>query len=53
MTPKEVANYLRIHHVVVKRWLNAKQLKGTKINSRGDWRIKKKDLEDYLDKMNK
>ncbi len=52
MTLKEVAKYLRVCNLTARRWLTSGALKGTKINKRGDWRVAKKDVENYLKKFN-
>jgi len=49
LTPKEVAKHLGLTPLTVKRAARRGELIGIKINSRGDWRFKKEDVENYLD----
>ena len=45
LTIKEVAKYLRVSERSVNRYIEAGRLKASKI---GQWRIFRKDLEDFL-----
>lgn len=47
LTIKEVAEILRVSERSVNRYIEAGKLKASKI---GQWRISKKDLEDFLNK---
>lgn len=49
LTPEEVANTLNMSVLTVKKWLRAGKLKGVKIGTRGDWRVKETDLEKYIE----
>lgn len=42
----EVAEYLRIHPEVVRRWLREGKLKGYKVGK--EWRISKRDIDDMI-----
>jgi len=46
LTVKEVAEYLNVHELTVRRHLESGKLKGYKVGNR--WRIKRVDLEAYL-----
>lgn len=47
LTIKEVAKYLRVSERSVLRYIEAGRLRASRI---GQWRIKKSDLEKFLDK---
>lgn len=47
LTIREVADYLRVSERSVLRYIEAARLVAVKI---GNWRIKQKDLEDFLKK---
>ena len=46
-TVKEVATFLKVHEITVRRHLESGKLKGFKLSS-NRWRISKADLEEYL-----
>lgn len=48
MTPREVAEILRVSLLTVKRWSNKGKLNAMRINSRGDRRYRKQDILDLL-----
>ena len=50
ITVSQVAEYLRIHPEVIRRWLREKKLPGVKIGK--EWRIDKQAIDDML-KQNK
>jgi len=47
LTIKEVANYLRVSERSVLRYIEAGRLKAVKV---GNWRVKERDLELFLNK---
>lgn len=51
-TPEEVAEVLKLSVITVKKWLRSGKLKGVKIGSRGDWRVKEIDLEKFIQDQN-
>ena len=53
LTPEQVAEILNMSVITVKKWLRAGKLKGVKIGSRGDWRIKENDLEKFIQQNGK
>lgn len=48
LTPREVAEILRVSILTVKRWSNKGKLRAMRINSRGDRRYHKKEILDLL-----
>jgi excisionase family DNA binding protein len=46
LTPKEVAEYLQVSELTVKKWLRAGRLRGVKINRL--WRVCTEDLEEFI-----
>lgn len=50
MTVSQVAEYLRIHPEVIRRWLREKKLPGYKVGK--EWRVAKEDIDSML-KQNK
>ncbi|MFY9503769.1 MAG: helix-turn-helix domain-containing protein [Dethiobacteria bacterium] len=46
LTTREVAKYLDVHVITVRRHLESGILKGHKVGNR--WRIKREDVERYL-----
>lgn len=52
MRPSQVADYLRVCEVTVKRWCDAGLIKFTRVGKRGDRRIKATDLNEYLFQYN-
>jgi excisionase family DNA binding protein len=52
LTPEQVAAVLNLSVRTVKGWLREGKLKGVKIGTRGDWRVKESDLEKYISKQN-
>lgn len=53
MTPEEAAKALSMSVLTVKKWLRSGKLKGVKIGSRGDWRVKETDLEEFIKQSTK
>ncbi|MDF5736145.1 MULTISPECIES: helix-turn-helix domain-containing protein [unclassified Nostoc] len=47
LTTIEVAKLLRVHQRTVQRWISSNNLKATKVGPR-IWRIRKKDLDEFL-----
>ncbi|MBW4686946.1 MAG: helix-turn-helix domain-containing protein [Komarekiella atlantica HA4396-MV6] len=47
----EVAELLRVHQRTVQRWISSNNLKATKVGPR-IWRIRKKDLNEFLQRNN-
>ncbi len=47
LTTIEVAELLRVHQRTVQRWISSNNLKATKVGPR-IWRIRKKDLDEFL-----
>jgi excisionase family DNA binding protein len=51
MTIQEVADFCRVHHATVRRWLASKQLTGWRLNPKSpksDWRIYKASLQYFI-----
>ncbi|MEH2319248.1 helix-turn-helix domain-containing protein [Nostoc sp.] len=51
LTTIEVAELLRVHQRTVQRWISSNNLKATKVGPR-IWRIRKKDLDEFLQRNN-
>jgi excisionase family DNA binding protein len=49
LTVEEVADILRVSTQTVRRLIDDKELKAYRV--RGQWRIKREDLDEYLRKM--
>jgi excisionase family DNA binding protein len=52
LTVKEVAGLLNIHPNTLRRWSEQGRIVTYKINSRGDRRFKRSDIEKFLDDFN-
>jgi excisionase family DNA binding protein len=52
LTVKEVAGLLNIHPNTLRRWSEQGRIVTYKINSRGDRRFKRSDIEKFLDEFN-
>lgn len=52
LTVKEVAGLLNIHPNTLRRWSEQGRIITYKINSRGDRRFKRSDIEKFLDEFN-
>lgn len=52
LTVKEVADLLNIHPNTLRRWSEQGRIVTYKINSRGDRRFKRSDIEKFLDEFN-
>jgi excisionase family DNA binding protein len=52
LTVKEVASLLNIHPNTLRRWSEQGRIATYKINSRGDRRFKRGDIEKFLDEFN-
>lgn len=50
LTLDEVAGMLRIHRLSTLALFKSGELKASKIGARGVWRVRKSDLDDYLDR---
>ncbi len=48
LTPAQVAEALNLSVRTIKGWLRDGKLKGVKIGTRGDWRVKESDLEKFI-----
>ena len=48
MTCDEVAEFLRVHVISVRRWSRCGKLRAYKIGGRGDWRYRKQDVLAFL-----
>lgn len=48
VTVREAADMLRISPFALKKWIKKGRLSATRINARGDMRLKKKDVEELL-----
>jgi len=49
MDLKEVGRYLRLRHETIRRWAKAGKIPAVKTG--GGWRIRRCDLEDWIDKQ--
>lgn len=49
LTPEEVAEALQLHHLTVLKFIRAKKLRSIKLGR--VYRIKKEDLDDFLEKQ--
>ena len=49
-TVKQVADFLQVHEMTIRRAIKSGELKGLKIGK--NWRIKKQSLNDWLEKQN-
>jgi len=52
LTVKEVASLLNIHPNTLRRWSEQGRIVTYKINSRGDRRFKRSDIEKFLNEFN-
>ena len=50
MTVREVADWLRVSKMTIKRWVHQGKIESLVINKRGDKRFTKKMVEDFLNK---
>ena len=48
LTIRQAVEILNVNPLSVRRWLKGGRLKGHKIGARGDWRIKKSDLQEFI-----
>ena len=48
MTCDEVAEFLRVHVISVRRWSRSGKLKAYKLGGRGDWRYRQQDVLAFL-----
>ena len=48
LTAQEVAEYLRVHVVTVRKWLESGQLNGIKLRGKAGWRIREAEMERFL-----
>jgi excisionase family DNA binding protein len=48
ITTKDVADRLNIHVETVRRWVRVGDLRAVSIGGKGGYRIKEKDLDDFL-----
>ena len=46
LTPKEIAEYMKVKDRTVRKWINEARLEAAKIGNR--WRIEKEDLEQFI-----
>ena len=55
LTVKQVAQELQVNIKTVYQWIEEKRLKAANIGTRGrpNWRIKRQDLNDFLDRGSK
>ena len=49
LTVREVADILRVSPLTIKRWGKRGKLPAIRINSRGDRRYKKEDIQKFID----
>ena len=52
LTIKQVSEFLSLHPNTVRRWCDEGRLHYLRITPRGDRRIRKEDIQRYLDKLN-
>ncbi len=48
MTPREVADNLKVSEITIKDWLRSGKMKGIKIGGKL-WRIRRKDAENFIE----
>ena len=48
LTARQVADRLQVHRDTVLRWLERKELRGSKLGNRAGWRISESDLQQFL-----
>ena len=48
LTCDEVAEFLRVHVISVRRWSRSGKLKAYKVGGRGDWRYRHQDVLAFL-----
>jgi excisionase family DNA binding protein len=48
LTCDEVADFLRVHVISVRRWSRSGKLKAYKVGGRGDWRYRHQDVLAFL-----
>ena len=48
MTCDEVAEFLRVHVISVRRWSRSGKLRAYKLGGRGDWRYRQQDVLAFL-----
>ena len=48
MTCDEVAEFLRVHVISVRRWSRSGKLRAYRVGGRGDWRYQKQDVLAFL-----
>ncbi len=48
MTCDEVAEFLRVHVISVRRWSRSGKLRAYKVGGRGDWRYRQQDVLGFL-----
>ena len=48
MTCDEVAEFLRVHVISVRRWSRSGKLRAYRVGGRGDWRYRKQDVLAFL-----
>jgi excisionase family DNA binding protein len=53
LTIKQVSDLLNIRPGTLRRWCNEGRISVVRINSRGDRRFRKEDIQSYLDELNK
>jgi excisionase family DNA binding protein len=50
-TVKQVADFLQVHEMTIRRVIKSGELKGLRVGK--NWRIEKQSLNDWLEKQNK
>jgi len=51
LTVLQVAAYLQVHQESVRRWLREGQLRGINLGGRGGWRIRRDELERFIEEL--
>jgi excisionase family DNA binding protein len=49
LTPEQVAEYLQVHVETVRRWLRSGELRGVNLGGRARWRVRREDLQRFVD----
>jgi len=44
MTPHQVADFLQVSVMTVRRWTRSRQLNGYRVGGRGSWRYRREDV---------
>jgi excisionase family DNA binding protein len=53
LTVPQVAGYMQVHVETVRRWLREGQLRGVNLGGKGGWRIRRDELERFIEELEK